>query len=125
MIPADLIERADRAIASAGLLLKSGDANGACNRAYYAMFDAARAALLMTTEPPASETIKTHSGLISAFSLNLVKTGMMTPELGKSFSKVSEIRQAADYSDEDVTPERASWAVEQAQSFVEAIKQLA
>ena len=124
MTPADLLERADRAIASAGLLLKSGDANGACNRAYYAMFDAARAALLTMTEPPTSEAIKTHSGLISAFSLHIVKPGRVTAELGKAFSKVSEIRLVADYSDEEVTPERASWAIDQAKSFVDAIKQL-
>lgn len=35
-----------RAIASAQLLLDAGDVDGASNRAYYAMFDAAHAALL-------------------------------------------------------------------------------
>lgn len=38
--------KASRAIASAKLLLADGDLDGACNRAYYAMFDAARAALI-------------------------------------------------------------------------------
>jgi uncharacterized protein (UPF0332 family) len=49
------------------------------------MFDAARAALIATQKPPESEAIKTHSGLISAFSLHLVKTGHVSVELGKSF----------------------------------------
>jgi uncharacterized protein (UPF0332 family) len=41
----DLMAKAVRAALSA---LDMGDADGACNRAYYAMFDAARAALLVS-----------------------------------------------------------------------------
>jgi len=57
----DLLDRAQRAVESAKLLLDAGDVNGACNRAYYAMFDAARAALIAPQKPPESEAIKTHS----------------------------------------------------------------
>lgn len=46
MSPEDYDEKAIRALASARLLLANGDIEGACNRAYYAMFDAAHAALL-------------------------------------------------------------------------------
>jgi uncharacterized protein (UPF0332 family) len=42
----ELMVKAMRAADSAQLLLDAGDVDGACNRAYYAMFDAARAALL-------------------------------------------------------------------------------
>jgi uncharacterized protein (UPF0332 family) len=122
LTPTELLDRAKRATESAELLLGSGDLNGACNRAYYAMFDAARAALIAVQPPPASEAIKTHSGLISAFSLQLVKTGQVSVELGKSFSKVSDVRLIADYSDEEVSVERAGWAVEQAKEFVKAIR---
>lgn len=113
---------AQRAADSAKLLLDVGDANGACNRAYYAMFDAARAVLAVSAEPPESEVIKTHSGLISAFSLHLVKSGRVSVELGKSLSKVSEIRLAADYLDDEIELEKAAWAVEQAVTFVEAMR---
>jgi uncharacterized protein (UPF0332 family) len=41
----DLMTKAARAVASAQALLELGDADGASNRAYYAMFDAARAAM--------------------------------------------------------------------------------
>jgi len=41
-----LLNKANIALSSAKLLLHSGDADGACNRAYYTMFDAARAALM-------------------------------------------------------------------------------
>lgn len=36
-----LIAKATQAAQSAKVLLDTGDADGACNRAYYAMFDAA------------------------------------------------------------------------------------
>jgi uncharacterized protein (UPF0332 family) len=78
------------------------------------MFDAARAALTATQKLPESEAIKTHGGLIFAFSLHLVKTGHVSVELGKSFSEVADIRLVADYSDEEVTPDRVKWAIEPA-----------
>lgn len=45
MNAAEFWAKANQAAASARLLLTAGDTSGACNRAYYAMFDAARAAL--------------------------------------------------------------------------------
>ncbi|MCX7662789.1 MAG: HEPN domain-containing protein [Tepidimonas fonticaldi] len=41
----DLLAKAEVAAASAQALLERGDPDGAVNRAYYAMFDAARAML--------------------------------------------------------------------------------
>jgi uncharacterized protein (UPF0332 family) len=79
-----LIARARRSAASAQLLFDAGDLNGACNRAYYAMFDAARAALLAGDEPVNSEAIKTHSGLIAAFSLQVIKPGFIAAQYGRS-----------------------------------------
>lgn len=55
LTPTALMEKADQACSSARALLNLGDADGACNRAYYAMFDAARAALLASGVPGASE----------------------------------------------------------------------
>lgn len=72
-----LLHKANTALSSARLLLQSGDADGACNRAYYAMFDAARAALMAYQDSDEVLSLKTHSGLISSFSLQLVKPGMI------------------------------------------------
>ena len=82
-----LLHKAHTDLASAKLLLESGDADGACNRAYYAMFDAARAALMAFQNSDEVLTIKTHSGLISSFSLQLVKPGLIDIELGKALNK--------------------------------------
>jgi hypothetical protein len=60
----ELMEKANRVVASAKLLLDAGDVDGACNRAYYAMFDAARAALIQWGKPPAYRG--THKGLTYA-----------------------------------------------------------
>ena len=46
-----LMAKAVRAAESARILLDTGDKEGACDRAYYAMFNAARAALLASGAP--------------------------------------------------------------------------
>jgi len=40
VLPSAYLQQAQRALAGARLQLEAGDAEGACNRAYYAMFDA-------------------------------------------------------------------------------------
>ncbi len=121
MTEAELLTRAKRAAASAKLLFDSGDLGGACNRAYYAMFDAARAALLAANAPIKSEAIKTHSGLIAAFSLHLVKPGIISAQQGKALRQVDQIRLVADYSDEEVDSDTAASALGLADSFVDAV----
>ena len=118
----DLLAKAIRAAASAKVLLDTGDADGACNRAYYAMYDAARAALLASGSPVEPEIARTHNGLISAFSLHLVKTGRVSVDLGKTLNKAEELRLMADYKGDPVEKEDAAWAVAQAQTFVRAMQ---
>jgi uncharacterized protein (UPF0332 family) len=115
--------KAQRALASAHTLLQDNDSDGACNRAYYAMFDAARAALIASKAPVPPEIAKTHSGLIAAFSLHLVKPGLFPVELGKSFNKAEDLRLMADYKGDPISAEDALWTVQQAQAFVEQIVQ--
>lgn len=124
MTPQELMAKAERALASAQLLLNSGDVDGACNRAYYAMFDAARAALLAVQAPVQSEVARTHSGLISAFSLHLVKPGLVAVEHGRSLNKVEDLRLIADYRGDPVSLDNAAWALEQARNFLQAVQAL-
>lgn len=124
MTPQELMTKASRALASAKLLLDSGDVDGACNRAYYAMFDAARAALLSTSAPVPAEIARTHSGLITAFSLHLVKPGLVAVEHGRSLNKVEDLRLIADYKGDPVTLENAAWALEQSEKFLAAVQVL-
>ena len=119
----ELMSKAHRALASAFALLKEGDSDGACNRAYYAMFDAARAALLASHSPVPPDIAKTHSGLITAFSLHLVKTGRLSLELGRALNKVEDLRLIADYKGDPLSIDDAQWATEQAHTFVTTIEQ--
>ncbi|WP_295406829.1 HEPN domain-containing protein [uncultured Thiocystis sp.] len=119
----DYLEKAERALTSARLLLDSGDVEGACNRAYYAMFDAAHAALLASGAIAGGTPPKKHSSVIAAFGLQLVKTGQMAAELGSALNQVERLRRLADYTGEPITPEQAQWAVEQAGVFVAKVRQ--
>jgi uncharacterized protein (UPF0332 family) len=113
--------KARRAAVSAKLLLDAGDADGACNRAYYAMRDAARAALLAAAAPVEAEIARTHGGLISSFSLHLVKSGRVPLALGRALNRAEEIRLIADYKGDAVELEHAVWVVDQASAFVDAM----
>lgn len=68
------------------------------------------------------EVAKTHSGLIAAFSVHLVKTGMLPVALGKSINRVEDLRLIADYKGEPVDAAHAAEAVIQAEVFIQAIK---
>lgn len=53
MNAAELWDKANQAAASARLLLNAGDTSGACNRAYYAMFDAEQVIAALKARFPA------------------------------------------------------------------------
>ena len=118
----DLMAKGRRALTSAQMLLHDGDIDGACNRAYYAMFDAARAALIASQSPVPPEIAKTHSGLIAAFSLHLVKPGLFPIELGRAFNRIEDLRHIADYKGDSILQEDAAWAVQHAHDFLKEIE---
>lgn len=124
MTPQELLLKANRALKSAQLLLASGDVDGACNRAYYAMFDAARAGLIAVRAPVEAEVARTHSGLIAAFSMHLVKSGLVAVEHGRSLNKVEDLRLIADYKGDPVSADKAAWALEEAVAFVAVIDEM-
>jgi uncharacterized protein (UPF0332 family) len=113
-----LIAKAQRALLSAKELLETNDPDGACNRAYYAVFDAARAALITTNAPVLPEGIKTHAGLNRAFALYLVKQNLFPPEIGKAIQQIEELRLIADYEGDPLAIEDSRQALLQAQLFV-------
>lgn len=120
-LPSGYLHKARRALSGALLLLQAGDTEGACNRAYYAMFDAAHAALISVGAELPDTPIKTHNGLIGAFGQHLVRDEHLPAEFGESFNKVQRLRQLADYTGDAVGIADAAWALEQAEAFVRAI----
>ena len=119
-----LLRKATRANLSAQLLLEAGDVDGACSRAYYAMFDAARAALLMADEAASAGSYKTHAGVLGRFSEQLVKTGRVPVELGRMLRRAETARVLADYREASVEESDAARIVEEARDFVMKIKAL-
>lgn len=122
LTPQALMAKAHTACSSANALLELGDVDGAANRAYYAMFDAARAALLASNAPVDADIGRTHSGLIRAFGNFLVKNGPVSKEVGRLLNRAHEIRLVADYNGDSVEPTDAKKMVEQAEIFIGAIQ---
>lgn len=115
----ELMATAVRAATSARLLLDIGDPSGGCNRADYAMFDAAPAALLASGAPVDREIAKSHNRLIAAFGgMHLVKTGRVLVQHGKALNKVDDLRLVADYMDEPIDRDHAISAVARGRDLV-------
>lgn len=119
--PSLFMRKAERALVGAGLLLESGDLAGASSRAYYAMFDAARAALA-SVRTDLGPGIKTHRGLIGAFGEHVVLSGHVDVALGRSLNQAEKLRLMADYLSEPLTLDDARWAVAEAERFLAEIK---
>lgn len=124
MKPAEFMTKAARALASAQILLDAGDTDGACNRIYYAMFDSAKAALMATDAPPEAIDAKTHSGLIAAFSLHVVKRGFVVADHGRSFNRLHELRMIADYRGDIIEAPQVREAIADATAFLAAVEAL-
>lgn len=87
-----LIEKATRALEAARRALDAEDAETAANRAYYACFHAARAALAGEDEQP-----KTHSGVHTRFARLIVATGRVPVEVARALPHAAQVRERADY----------------------------
>lgn len=115
-----LLEKAERAIATAKANLDLPDPEAAAGRAYYAMFYAAEALL-------AEEGLKfkKHAGVHGAFGQHFAKTGRLDPKFHKWLLGAFEKRVIADYQiDQTVTPSQARESIAQARELVDAVRQL-
>lgn len=66
----------------------------AINRTYYACFYAISALLLKN-----GIKAQTHSGIRQMFGLHFIQTGLISRELGRSFSELFDYRHTSDYDD--------------------------
>jgi uncharacterized protein (UPF0332 family) len=119
----ELLVKAVRAVKSARLLAQDGDLDGACNRSYCAIFDAARSALMQQDPKLDPQFAKTHSGLMALFNERLVKPGSVSRDIGRLLKRGEELRVLADYTLSELTLEEVSDLVESAQKFVAAMKE--
>jgi len=113
-----LIEKAERSLEVARLLLNRGDYDFAVSRAYYAMFYCAKAMLLTR-----GITTKKYSSTVSLFCEKFVKSGEFSEELASYLIDAFRKRQIGDY---DVfimpTKDEAKDLINKADLFVKEVK---
>ena len=113
------LELADEAVEDADFLLSHDRYKLSANRAYYAMFHAAMAALMKS----GGDLPRTHGGVTNQFSLHYVRTGIIDSELADTLQDTYELRRQGDYelyayfSEDEIRQ-----AVQNARTFVSTIR---
>lgn len=113
-----LLDRAEKSIKSATLLLKEKDYESSVSRCYYAMFYATEAILLTK-----KLRFSSHKSVITLFGRYFIKNGIFNPELGRRLSKTFKKRLIGDYSfDTQMSKGDAKEILEWAKDFVREMK---
>ena len=113
------IEKARECLRVAEYLLTAEEYLTVLNRTYYAIFHAVRAILALDSVDRTK-----HSGVISYFQQNYVKTGVFEKEFSKIVQDAFEVRQESDYEDFYViSKEDAIMQYENAKKFVIAAEE--
>jgi len=79
--------------------------NAVANRLYYSCFYMTNALLIQN-----NYSAQSHSGVIHLFGLHFIRTGIISKDAGKLYSRLFELRHTGDYDDlfnlteEDVVP---------------------
>jgi uncharacterized protein (UPF0332 family) len=115
----EFIAEARERLRVARAAVETGAFSAAVSLAYYAMLNAARAAL--SEEDLYS---KTHSGAWHLFRETFVHTGRFDASLASRAGRTRELRLGADYEAQPVAPADAEDAVALAEEFVAAIEAL-
>jgi uncharacterized protein (UPF0332 family) len=114
-----LIEKAGKSILAAQRLAEKGFGEFAVSRAYYAMFYCAEALLLSR-----GLTFSKHSGIISAFGKEFIKTKELPEELHAYILDAFKDRQKADYEAGIEFSEReVKEIIQRANNFLKQTKQ--
>ena len=115
----ELLDKAVQSIRAAELLLNEGYFSFAASRAYYSMFYAVEA-LLLSRELSFSR----HSGVITAFGKEFVKTGAFDSRFHRYLINAFELRNAGDYGAvQAVSEENARQVIEESRELLAVIDQ--
>jgi len=114
----DLINKAEKFLATAEHALDIGDSDSCVSRCYYAMFFIAEAVLLTK-----NLSARSHKGVISLFGEHFVKTGIFDRVLGKALNDAYDKRLIGDYGiGIIVTEKEARDTLKTAKNFVQNLK---
>ena len=112
------LEKAINCIKVAKLNLDNNYLADSANRSYYAIFHAARAVLALD-----GVDRKRHSGVISYFLENYIKTKVFDIELSRIIQDAFDIRQDSDYEDfYIISRDDAAEQLQNAEKFCDVIK---
>ena len=113
------MDKAKEDLEASELMFKNGKFSQSINRSYYAIFHAVRALLALD-----KFDLQKHSGIISYFNHNYIKTGKIEVEFSKMLTSAFKIRSDSDYKDfYIVTREDANIQLENANKFLKRIQE--
>jgi len=114
------IERANEAIREVPYLVTQGFYRTAVNRLYYSCYYMVSALLLQK-----GYNARTHNGIIALFSMNFVKTGIVSDEDGKLYRSLYELRLTGDYNEvKFIDKDDVVTRLQPAENFIKSIEQL-
>lgn len=87
-------EKSRETLEDAHLLFQSGRLFSTLNRIYYALFYEVMA-LLLTRDLSSAK----HTGIRALFNEHFIRTGKVSVDLGKFFTRMYDFRQKGDYAD--------------------------
>jgi len=112
------VEQARKCREAALVLVEADAYNDAANRSYYCIFHAMRAVLAID-----GFDSKKHTGIISAFRQNYIKTSIFPPEFSDIIRDAFNIRGGSDYEDFFiVSKDEVLQQIENAKIFLEALE---
>ena len=112
-------EESQEILTDARIMFENGRYKNTLNRAYYSIFHAIRAVIAL-----AGFDSSKHSGVISFFTRNYVKTGFFSKEMSKIIQSAAENREKADYLDFFVASRKeAERQIAQAEIFTKTIEE--
>ncbi len=115
-----LLEKAERAIQAADVLLVASGPEFAAGRAYYAMFYTAEALL-----HERDQTFSKHGALHAAYGKEFSKSGLLDPKFHRWLINAFDLRLQEDYDAETlVSSERVEEVLEQARTFLAGARAL-
>lgn len=121
---AAFLAKAEESLASAEADLAAGRNNSCANRAYYACFQAAVAALIGVGMGPSPRDGQwRHDAVKAQFAEQCINRRKLYPsELRDTFERLLRLRQIADYRPDPVPAVQIARAVRRARVFVETVR---
>lgn len=113
-------EKASKTLEDAKKIIEGEMWSAAANRLYYAAYYAVSALLLKN-----GISVRTHEGIIRMFGMHFVKNGIVSSEMGTTYSKLFSLRLTEDYDDDyNLTENDVLPKVKDAENLIEEVLRL-